>query len=193
MIFVKNSNRLTRFLKKIYIKLFVRKPKRVIKYLRKLGAKIGDNCTISSVSMLGSEPYLVEIGNNVFFSGSSSQIITHDGAIMQLFHMGITDKKYDYFGKVKIGNNCFIGAGAKILKNVTIGNDCIIGAGAIVTKNVPNGSVVAGIPAKIITTVEEFYTKNKDKFDDTFYMSEYEKYLYLTQNIDKYENGLTNC
>lgn len=51
---------------------------------------------------------------------------------------------------VIIGDNCYIGLGAKILGSVTIGNNVTIGANAIVTKNIPDNAVVGGIPAKII-------------------------------------------
>ena len=49
-----------------------------------------------------------------------------------------------------IGNNVYIGAGAKILGPVTIGDNAIIGANAVVTKNVPPNCTVAGVPARII-------------------------------------------
>lgn len=50
----------------------------------------------------------------------------------------------------KIGDNYFIGAGARILSNVTIGNNVKIGANAVVTKDIPSNCTVVGIPAKII-------------------------------------------
>lgn len=48
-------------------------------------------------------------------------------------------------GAPTIGNNVYIGAGAKILGNIKIGNDVKIGANAVVTKDVPDGSTVVGI------------------------------------------------
>jgi len=53
-------------------------------------------------------------------------------------------------GKVRIGNNCWIGAHAIILKDVNLGDGCVVGAGAVVTRGFPAGSVVAGVPAKLI-------------------------------------------
>lgn len=50
-----------------------------------------------------------------------------------------------------IGDNCMIGAGAKIIGGVTIGDNVIIGANAVVTKDVPSDCTVAGVPAKIIS------------------------------------------
>lgn len=49
-----------------------------------------------------------------------------------------------------IGNNVYIGPGAKIFGNITIGNNVTIGANAVVNKSFPDNSVIAGIPAKII-------------------------------------------
>ena len=62
-----------------------------------------------------------------------------------------------------VGTNCFIHGG------VTIGNNCIIGACSVVTKDIPDGMVAAGIPAKVICTIEEYYEKNlsKGNFYDT--------------------------
>jgi acetyltransferase-like isoleucine patch superfamily enzyme len=51
-------------------------------------------------------------------------------------------------GKVKIGNCCWIGAKAVILKDVELGDGCVVGAGAVVTKSVLPGAVVVGVPAK---------------------------------------------
>ncbi len=50
-------------------------------------------------------------------------------------------------GEVVIGNCCWIGAGAIILKGVVLGDYCVVGAGAVVTRSFPEGSVVVGVPA----------------------------------------------
>lgn len=47
-----------------------------------------------------------------------------------------------------IGNNCYIGLGAKIFGKVTIGDNVTIGANAVVTKDIPSNTTVVGIPAK---------------------------------------------
>lgn len=51
---------------------------------------------------------------------------------------------------VNIGDNCYIGLGAKIFGPVTIGNNVIIGANSVVVKDIPDNCVVSGIPAQII-------------------------------------------
>jgi acetyltransferase-like isoleucine patch superfamily enzyme len=54
-------------------------------------------------------------------------------------------------GRVKIGNRCWIGAKAVILRDVELGDGCVVGAGAVVTKSFPAGSIITGVPARIQT------------------------------------------
>ena len=51
-------------------------------------------------------------------------------------------------GRVKIGEQVYVGSGAIIKQNCTIGSNCTIGAGAVVTKNISSDSVVMGVPAE---------------------------------------------
>lgn len=64
----------------------------------------------------------------------------------------------------KVGNNVFIAVGAKILGDITIGDNSIIGANAVLTHSVPANSIVAGIPGKVIKTIQ-----NKAEFKEFFY------------------------
>lgn len=184
--FQKNRDKkLVRFAEGIYLKLFVKTNKSRVKYARDAGAKIGNGSTIPGVKNLGTEPCLVEIGDKVYFSGDETVLLTHDGGISWTYRMGIAPDKKDCFGKIKIGNCCFIGIRCIIMKGVTIGDNCIIGAGSIVTKDIPSGSVACGVPARVICTVEEYYNKHKDNLDDTIGWNTYKKRLYLEEKYCK--------
>lgn len=84
----------------------------------------------------------IEIGDNVF--------IAENVTIRDSDNHEIIRSNYTMTDKIIIGNNVWIGAGAKILKGVKIGDGSIIASGAIVTRDVPKNTLVAGIPAKII-------------------------------------------
>ncbi|WP_220453485.1 acyltransferase [Bacteroides intestinalis] len=67
---------------------------------------------------------------------------------------------YDSFGKVVIGDWVYIGTKAQVMPGVTIGNHVIVAAGSIVTKSIPAGCIVAGNPARIIGTIDDYIYKN---------------------------------
>lgn len=72
---------------------------------------------------------------------------------------------------VRIGRNCWIGAGAVVLPGVTIGDGSVIGAGSVVTKDIPSGVVAAGVPCKVMREIEpedeEYYFRGR-KVPDCF-------------------------
>ena len=151
-----------------------------VAYSRKRGAKIGEQCELRGRYPFGSEPYLVSIGNHVRIN-SGVEFVTHDGSTWVLRGLAGTSTtfpkelaKADIFGKIVIGNNVQINTNAMILPGVTIGDNCIIGAGAIVTKDIPSGCVAAGIPARVIETVEEYYEKHQLRED-----------LFWTKGLDR--------
>lgn len=62
-------------------------------------------------------------------------------------------------GSPTIGSRVFIGNGAKIIGNVKVGDDVFIAPGSIVVKDIPQGSVVVGNPARVISQRGEEYVK----------------------------------
>lgn len=133
---------------------------RYVKYV-KWGGEIGDNVLFrdphtTRIDM--TRPCLLSIGNNVDIN-VNFQILTHDWCtyvFRNLFHDFINSS-----GKVSIGNNVYIATNVTILKGVSIGDNCIIGAGSIVTKSIPSNSVAAGIPCRVICSIEDYYEKRK--------------------------------
>ncbi|MBY7919506.1 acetyltransferase [Vibrio fluvialis] len=90
----------------------------------------------------------ISIGNNVLIA-SKVYITDHDH-----------DFSYSLTNPVEwplrtqpviIGDDCWIGENVSILKGVSLGPSCIVGANSVVTKSFPYGSIIAGVPAKIIS------------------------------------------
>ena len=162
----------------------IRKAKDPIGYYRKIGIKIGEDCEIRT-SILSSEPYLISIGNHVRIN-SGVDLVTHDGGAWVLRNLpSLSDdnkQNITLFGQIIIGNNVHIGSNAMIMPNVTIGDNCIIGCGAIVTKDVPDNSVVAGVPARYIESIEEYANKHKGEFCYTKYMKAADMKEYLLKS-----------
>ena len=121
------------------------------KFFQSKGMSIGNNCAIYS-NICSSETWLISIGDNVTIS-NDVQFITHDNSIDRF-----SEKYCDIFGKIEIGNNCFIGAHSLILPGVTLGAKTLVAAGSVVTKSF-DGGIIAGNPAKKISEIEPFVEK----------------------------------
>lgn len=118
---------------------------------RFLGVKVGEGCRIYTKSF-GSEPWLVEIGDRVTVT-AGVVFITHDGSGWL-----VRDEKGRRFryARVVVGDDVFIGVNALLMPGVRIGDRVVIAAGSVVTKSVPAGSVVAGNPARLIMSYDDF-------------------------------------
>lgn len=105
------------------------------------------------------EPWLITLGNNVHIT-NGVRFITHDGGTL-LFRNFEPD--LEITKPIKVGDNVYIGNNVLILPGVTIGNNVVIGAGSVISKDVPNDVVVAGVPAKVIKSFEEYHEKLKNE------------------------------
>lgn len=113
---------------------------------------IGENLIIGSHISIREHTYIdgdsLEIGDNVMIAHGSSVITgTH------LYNQKLPMRDTLEVRHVKIGNNVWIGAGARIISGTTIGDNVVIGANAVVTKDIPSNVIAVGIPAKVIKPI----------------------------------------
>ncbi len=130
-------------------------------YLRSRGVEIGEHTEIYSpnhTQIDTNRKHILHIGDYCKITYGVT-ILTHD------YSRGIAARVYgEYVGgalPVYIGDNVFIGQHAIILMGTTIGDNCIVGAGAVVKGTFPDNVVIAGNPAKIVCTLEEYYLRAK--------------------------------
>lgn len=150
---------------------------------------IGSNVYYHS-NILPAEPFLVCLHNNVVIS-AGVRLITHSMAHIVFNKEDETTTHFCKYGKVEIHDNVYIGANAVINYGVTIGKNCIVAAGAVVTHDVPSGSVVGGVPAKIIGNYDEVkarsleYSKTFGSVDDRRWVVDLMKIKPVQFDIDK--------
>ena len=131
--------------------------KAYIEICKSRGLKVGKDVIFIEAPKFGSEPFLIEIGDRTKITANCT-FINHDGAMYVIRSM----EKYQdarNFGRIKIGRNCFIGNNCTILPGVEIGDNCILGAGSVLNSSMPANSVFAGVPAKLICTIDEYGDK----------------------------------
>ena len=130
-----------------------------IKYVKRIGVNFGKNLHIygNPFGMFGSEPWCITLGDNVHIT-DGVRFITHDGGTLIFRHI-VPD--LEITKPIKVGNYVYFGTRSMVMPGVTIGDNCIIAAGAVVTKDVPSGTVVGGVPARVIKTTEEYFEKIK--------------------------------
>lgn len=148
---------------KVKFKLSLRSSEKYIKYLRSKGVEMGGGnfirdpktfkCDIQRAS-------LITIGDNNRFNLNTS-LICHD-ASAKVFRIVFNDYLPSN-GRITIGNNCWFARNVTLLKGADIGDNCIIGYGSTVMGRIPSNSVAAGTPAKVISSLEDYYTKRKEK------------------------------
>jgi acetyltransferase-like isoleucine patch superfamily enzyme len=109
--------------------------------------------------MFGSEPWLVTLGDNVHVT-AGVQFVTHDGGTL-ILRKEVPD--LEWTAPIRVGDDVYFGINTIVLPGVTIGDRCIVAAGAVVTRDVPSNSVVGGVPARLISSVDDYLEKMKAK------------------------------
>lgn len=134
--------------------------------LRSKGVKVGKGTILkypANATIDYSRPELLEIGENVLLHKGIT-ILTHDYASRVMVNRdGLF---YPSHGKIVIGNNVWFGEKCTVMKGVTIGDNCIIGYGSVVMKDIPAGSVAAGSPAKVLCTLDQYVEKRSRRYVD---------------------------
>ncbi len=150
------------------------------KLLKEMFAEIGEGCYIEPPFHANWGGHHVHFGKNVY--ANFNLTLVDDTHIYvgdyTLFGPNVTvataghpilpelrEKAYQYNASVRIGRNCWIGAGAIIVPGITIGDNVVVGAGSVVTKDLPDNVVAVGNPCRVLREVNEhdreYYFKDR--------------------------------
>ena len=131
---------------------------RFLKKIRFFRAQ-GESCYCASYNF-GTEPYLVELGNNVYFA-ADVRLINHDMSCKVVRDM-TNGLDLDKFGTIKIGSYVFLGLGTIVMAGVTICDRVIVAAGSVISKDFLEEGIYGGIPAKKIMEIDVYNEKVKE-------------------------------
>lgn len=146
------------FLRKMLFNLRLRRAgsyEKIEVYKKEYGFKSGKNIRITGKVYFGSEPYLIELGNDITLT-QNIYFHTHDGGVW-VFRKELPG--INIYRKIKVGNNVFVGANSSIMPGVTIGDNVVIATGSVVTKDCESDSIYGGVPARKIKTLAEYKEK----------------------------------
>jgi len=135
------------------------------------GIVLGDRVYVGRNTVIYCKNGDIEIGENVSFSAncivfSSNKLVMKPNSVVASFAYLLSGGEYDLDdptplalqkgtctkGPLEIGEDCWIGAGAKVLDGAGLGDHCAIGAGAVVNKPIPANSIAVGVPARVVKT-----------------------------------------
>ena len=148
--------------------------------LKKMFAEIGEGCYIEPPLHANWAGLNCHFGKNVYANFNLTMVDDTDIYVGDFTMFGpnvvvataghpilppLREKGFQYNASVRIGKNCWIGAGALIMPGVTIGDNSVIGAGSVVTKDIPANVIAVGNPAKVLREInehdKEYYFKDK--------------------------------
>lgn len=145
-------------------------PHQLAESYRPLLYHLGTNVSLYT-NNLGTEPYLISIGNNVTVA-ADVKFVTHDVSVFNIArYLHRPENSLDKVGSIVIEDNAFIGAYSTLLPNCRIGKNSIVAACSVVTKQIPDNEVWGGVPAKFIMTADEYAKSVVTRSDDYPWMN----------------------
>lgn len=138
--------------------------------LRSMFAELGEGCYVESPFHANFAGKHVHFGKNVYANFNLTLVddthiyvgdYTMIGPNVTIATAGhpicpeLRQRGLQYNLPVRIGRNCWLGAGVVVLPGVTIGDNVVIGAGSIVTKDIPSNVVAVGNPCRVLRQVGE--------------------------------------
>ncbi|MDO5418377.1 MAG: sugar O-acetyltransferase [Lachnospiraceae bacterium] len=148
--------------------------------LKKMFAEIGENCYIEPPFHANFGGRHVHFGKNIYANFNLTMVddthiyvgdYTMIGPNVTIATAGhpilpsLRELGYQYNMPVRIGRNCWLGAGVVVVPGVTIGDNVVIGAGSIVTRDIPSDVVAVGNPCRVLRKINEqdreYYFKDR--------------------------------
>lgn len=148
--------------------------------LRELFAEIGDGCYIEPPVRANFGGHHVHFGKGVYANFNLTLVddthiyvgdYTMLGPNVTIASAGhpvdpeLRRQGYQYNMPVRIGSNCWLGAGVIVLPGVTIGDNVVVGAGSVVTRDLPSNVVAVGSPCRVLREIgerdREYYFRNR--------------------------------
>ena len=133
------------------------------------GIVLGDRVYVGRNTIIYCKNGDISIGENVSFSAncivfSSNELTLKKNSVVAAFSYLLSGGEYDLDdatpvalqpgtctkGPLLIGEDCWIGAGAKVLDGASLGDHCVIGAGSVVNRPIPANSIAVGVPARVV-------------------------------------------
>ena len=154
--------------------------------LREMFAEVGENCYVESPFYANWGGHHVHLGSNVYINMGAKMVddthiyigdncmLAPNVVIATAGHPidpELRAQGLQYNLPVRIGRNCWLGAGVIVMPGVTIGENTVIGTGSVVTKDIPAGVVAVGNPCRVMRQVGEhdreyFYRDRKIDWED---------------------------
>ena len=150
------------------------------KLLKEMFAEIGDGCYIEPPLRANWGGHFVHFGKNIYANFNLTLVddthiyvgdTTMFGPNVTIATAGhpilpeLREQAYQYNMPVRIGKNCWLGAGVIVMPGVTIGDNTVIGAGSVVTKDIPANVVAVGNPCRVMREIgehdREYYFKER--------------------------------